>query len=190
MLESFLKYAILIVNKFFEFGASLIANLSMIRKKSITKKKSARMGAKAKPKIKTRTVTAEIWKMVRKLVEGGMSPKDIERKYDIPASQIYARKRKWTLESFRKDPKYAKYHTPVYKAWRKAVFERDHYSCRHCGKSKKDYPKMTLQADHILPQSTHPELKFVVSNGRTLCLRCHKKTPTYGLKALNYRKDK
>jgi 5-methylcytosine-specific restriction endonuclease McrA len=37
-----------------------------------------------------------------------------------------------------------------------------------------------LQADHIKPFAHHPELRFDVNNGRTLCVPCHRKTDTYG----------
>ena len=63
--------------------------------------------------------------------------------------------------------------SPEYAAWRKKVFERDRYTCIWCGN------RGSLHADHILPFSTHIELRLDVSNGRTLCIDCHKKTPTY-----------
>ena len=63
-----------------------------------------------------------------------------------------------------------------YKAWRTAVFKRDHYSCVIGRKAHGHH----IQADHIKPFADYPKLRFVVSNGRTLCFDCHKKTPTYG----------
>jgi 5-methylcytosine-specific restriction endonuclease McrA len=62
-----------------------------------------------------------------------------------------------------------------YRDWRTAVFERDNYTCCGCGQRGK-----TLQADHIKPWATHPELRYEVSNGRTLCVPCHRATPTWG----------
>jgi 5-methylcytosine-specific restriction endonuclease McrA len=63
-----------------------------------------------------------------------------------------------------------------YKAWRKAVFERDNWTCQMCsGRGG------ILQADHIKPFALFPELRFDVSNGRTLCLDCHSKTETFGV---------
>lgn len=52
--------------------------------------------------------------------------------------------------------------------WRKAVFERDDYTCQFCG-VRGTY----LEADHIKPWAYFPELRFEISNGRTLCRKCH-----------------
>lgn len=60
-----------------------------------------------------------------------------------------------------------------YKLWREAVFKRDSWTCRNCG------GKGPLHADHIRPFAWFPELRFAIDNGRTLCIGCHKKTPTY-----------
>lgn len=71
-----------------------------------------------------------------------------------------------------------------YEEWRKAVFERDNYICRICGKIG-GY----LNADHIKPFAFYPELRFELSNGRTLCEGCHKQTDTFGVKAWRARKN-
>lgn len=59
--------------------------------------------------------------------------------------------------------------SPEYIQWRKAVYERDDFNCQECkargGK---------LEAHHIKPFATHPELRFEVSNGITLCKSCHR----------------
>lgn len=68
--------------------------------------------------------------------------------------------------------------SPEYKAWRTAVFKRDNHTCRICGK-KGGYN----QADHIKPFSLYPELRLSVDNGRTLCRKCHRGTPTYAGRA-------
>lgn len=65
-----------------------------------------------------------------------------------------------------------------YDEWRLAVFKRDGYACVECGKSK-----CFLNADHIKPFAFYPDIRFDVSNGRTLCVPCHKKTDTFGRRA-------
>lgn len=56
--------------------------------------------------------------------------------------------------------------------WREAVFERDNFTCRLCGKSGN-----TLHPHHIKSFARYPELRFEVSNGITLCAEpCHKQT--------------
>jgi len=71
----------------------------------------------------------------------------------------------------------------AYEEWRKAVFERDSYTCQICfevgGK---------LNADHIKRFSDYPELRLELSNGRTLCEECHRQTETYGRSSI-YRKN-
>lgn len=62
-----------------------------------------------------------------------------------------------------------------YKVWRKAVFKRDNYTCVICG-----VRGVYLHADHIKPFALYPEYRLIVSNGRTLCVPCHKGTDTYG----------
>lgn len=57
-----------------------------------------------------------------------------------------------------------------YKRWRFDVFSRDRFACRHCGDARGG----NLHAHHIKPFATHPELRFEVSNGLTLCEPCHK----------------
>jgi hypothetical protein len=71
-----------------------------------------------------------------------------------------------------------------YKLWRKAVFERDNYTCVLCGARNGNGKAITLNADHIKPFSLFPELRFAIDNGRTLCLPCHKKTDTYAGRGL------
>lgn len=59
--------------------------------------------------------------------------------------------------------------TAEYKAWRLAVFTRDKFTCQKCGDAKGG----NLRAHHKKPFATHPELRFVVDNGTTLCHPCH-----------------
>lgn len=76
-----------------------------------------------------------------------------------------------------------------YKQWRKAVFNRDRFTCQACGQIGGD-----LHADHELPFSLFPDLRFEVLNGQTLCRECHLKTDTWGYGAIklyrpNYHRD-
>ncbi len=64
-----------------------------------------------------------------------------------------------------------------YKKWRRDILKRDNYTCQKCG--AKDKP---LEADHIKPFATYLELRFILDNGRTLCIDCHKQTDTWGFK--------
>lgn len=70
-----------------------------------------------------------------------------------------------------------------YKIWRKSIFEKDNYTCQMCqirgGK---------LEADHIKEWCNYPKLRYEISNGRTLCKDCHKKTPNYSYKAIRRNK--
>lgn len=55
-----------------------------------------------------------------------------------------------------------------YEEWRRNVFKKDNYTCQHCGKVGG-----WLEADHIKLFSIHDKLRFDVSNGQTLCEKCH-----------------
>jgi 5-methylcytosine-specific restriction endonuclease McrA len=54
--------------------------------------------------------------------------------------------------------------------WSKHVKKRDKNKCQCCGASN-----ITMDAHHILSFSRHEEFKWDISNGITLCRRCHTK---------------
>ncbi len=60
-------------------------------------------------------------------------------------------------------------HCKEYEDWRKAVFERDNYTCVNCQKVGG-----TLEAHHIKTFNKYPKLRYCVSNGVTLCRKCHR----------------
>ena len=55
-----------------------------------------------------------------------------------------------------------------YEEWRKLCMDRDLYTCQNC-----EQIGGKLHVDHIKPFALFPELRFEVSNGRTLCEECH-----------------
>jgi hypothetical protein len=61
-----------------------------------------------------------------------------------------------------------------YKLWKRAVKERDNFTCIWCGSKER------IETDHIKPFCDYPELRFAIDNGRTLCHECHQKTESYG----------
>lgn len=58
-----------------------------------------------------------------------------------------------------------------WRVWRESVFARDDYTCVTCGDRG-----VYLEPHHIKPRRTHQHLIFDVSNGVTLCKRCHDRT--------------
>ncbi|WP_137598215.1 HNH endonuclease [Paucilactobacillus kaifaensis] len=59
--------------------------------------------------------------------------------------------------------------TAAYSEWRKAVFERDQYTCQICGQVGGK-----LNAHHVKSFAKFPKLRLKISNGLTLCENCHR----------------
>ena len=55
--------------------------------------------------------------------------------------------------------------------WRKAVYERDGYTCQVCGADKGG----DLVAHHLDSYTDFPDKRYDVANGVTLCESCHKR---------------
>lgn len=66
--------------------------------------------------------------------------------------------------------------------WRAEVMKRDDYTCQICNKRGG-----RLSADHILPWSMYPELRYELRNGRTLCWPCHLGLVTTGYRGKTLR---
>jgi len=62
-------------------------------------------------------------------------------------------------------------YSPEAQNWRISVFKRDNYTCQLC-----EVRGAYLEADHIKPWAYFPELRYELSNGRTLCKKCHNLT--------------
>lgn len=65
--------------------------------------------------------------------------------------------------------------TPEYRKWRKAVFERDNYTCQICHVRSGGGKAVFLNAHHIKGFARFPELRFELTNGITLCRPCHER---------------
>lgn len=72
----------------------------------------------------------------------------------------------------------------IYKLWIKAIFIRDHFQCQDCGKiggyleAHHRYPFAQLLKDYEIisvGQAVRTEELWDISNGVTLCKKCHKK---------------
>ena len=75
------------------------------------------------------------------------------------------------------DGKRAIRNSKEYRAWRAAVYERDHYTCQNCGNVGGK-----LNAHHIKSFARFPSLRLDVNNGITLCAECHKLAHERGFK--------
>lgn len=71
------------------------------------------------------------------------------------------------------DIRYRRSEYPELPVWRMQVFTRDNFTCTECGSKK------NIQAHHIQRWAEHPNLRFDIDNGQTLCKKCHSKTAGY-----------
>jgi hypothetical protein len=76
-----------------------------------------------------------------------------------------------------------------WKNWRRAIFERDDYTCQECGERnyKGNGKSVWIHPHHLKSRHEFPELQFDIDNGQTLCRDCHRKTHNYGIKAVRRR---
>lgn len=88
------------------------------------------------------------------------------RRKKVEAGRLGGLKRKSDSEELPEELRQARKTYP-YKQWRKAVMERDGHTCTQCGATDE------LEAHHIKPFAEFPELRYDVSNGVTLCHKCH-----------------
>ena len=60
---------------------------------------------------------------------------------------------------------------PTYINWRKQIYKRDYYVCQFPG----CLCRKNIHAHHILMWAHYPAMRFEISNGITLCRKCHDK---------------
>lgn len=59
---------------------------------------------------------------------------------------------------------------PGYGGWRKAVKEKDGFTCQACGDNKDG----NLESHHLESYNNNPDLRIALDNGVCLCKKCHK----------------
>ncbi len=74
----------------------------------------------------------------------------------------------WNPELTEKD-RLTRRHFPETREWRTEIFERDSYKCQVCQQLGNQ-----LVAHHLNGWDKHPNQRFDVNNGITLCQKCHK----------------
>ncbi len=82
----------------------------------------------------------------------------------------------WKGQRYLRGPEHPKYRPEArrrnrggeHHRWKNAVISRDHATCQRCGAAG-----VELHAHHLKSYKDHPELRWDVSNGETLCYRCH-----------------
>ena len=119
-------------------------------------------------RVKKRKLTEE-WK--KKISRGMKGRKKSSKAHKFPKGEKHpfwkGGRSRWYKEG---------YYTTEYIKWRTKVFERDNYTCQKCGaKGNKVY----LTAHHIKSWTHYPKLRFLLSNGLTLCEDCHNLTDNY-----------
>ncbi len=74
----------------------------------------------------------------------------------------------WNSELTEKD-RLKRRHFPETREWRNSVFEKDKYTCQICKQLGG-----SLIAHHLDGWDKHPQLRFELANGVTLCRKYHK----------------
>jgi hypothetical protein len=142
---------------------------------------------------RTRAPFSEEWKYNLGNAQRGRSRPDFSPEWCTKISQ--SRKQNGVAKGDR-NPNWRGGITPIgvalrnsdeYKAWRKAVYQRDGYCCVKCKIPGNGH---NLNAHHKIPFSLllrqgKMELLWDVTNGVTLCEDCHKETDSYGWKSWN-----
>lgn len=96
--------------------------------------------------------------------------KQSDKWYEFRKKQIGINHPNWVGNKI-KDPRKRLRASKKYKDWREKVFKRDNWTCQDCG-----IVGGYLEAHHIKSWKCYPKLRYIIDNGKTLCLKCHNKT--------------
>lgn len=151
---------------------------SKMRPESVEKMRLTKIGRKMPPRTENHKRNIALAKLgVKNPMFGKHHTQDAKKRIRLKLKEITPKgeaSRNWKGGFYAKEETMVR-HTSDYKVWRITVYERDNYTCVLCNKKGGE-----LNADHIKRFAEYPELRFELSNGRTLCIDCHRKTPTYG----------
>jgi hypothetical protein len=138
----------------------------MIQKKKIIPwNKGLKLGPNPEhsKRMKGRKITEEARKKMS-LSKKGKIPKNLEQ---LNANKFGSNNPAWRGGITKKN--YRLRRNKEFKLWRKAIFERDDFTCQKCG-----ILGGVLNPHHLLNFSDFKELRYAIDNGITLCSRCHK----------------
>lgn len=82
----------------------------------------------------------------------------------VKDGKIYTTDKKFPWEKAEKEQR----NDGLYAKWRNQVYERDNYTCKICGQRGG-----RLNAHHIKPFAKFPQFRLDISNGVTMCEKCH-----------------
>jgi len=124
-------------------------------------------------------LTKETDKRVRKQakqLEGIPKPRTEEQNRKLSATIQGISYEEW--EDYKSSERQKKWNSKEWQIVRKAVFERDNYTCQECG--DRNYggrgKSLKLECHHKREWICFPELRMDLDNLITLCVKCHNKT--------------
>lgn len=106
--------------------------------------------------------------------------KSIEHRLKLRKSQLGSKSHFWKGGLTDKNRKLR--NSMFTRNWRNEVYKRDNWTCQQCKARSSAGNAVKLSAHHIKPWFSHPETRFDVNNGVTLCVGCHKKTDSFASK--------
>lgn len=130
--------------------------------------------------------TPEYKKLIEIKKENGKNNKNVFKKGHKPLTDgknliAYQKgENHWNWKGGITDESHLLRQTKQYKEWRDKVYLRDDFTCQICNKRG-----VYLEADHypipwcVLFKEKNYEIMWDISNGRTLCRKCHDKTKQY-----------